>query len=342
MGKMTDALRKARLLKEQKEGKRPAPAEPEDFAAAPGPETKQVEAIPTEAPPGEPEAVEAGPAPTPVAAAPETEKRPVLPEVAVEGPEPAGAEAAPPEPAPEASAVLPEVEVEPEPVTVEAPEGAPVLPELEPTPVETGMPYLSAHHHKDGRTADEFRALKNQLLAEAPPARVILVTSCVPGEGKTTLAVNLAISFANSYGEKVVLVDGNVVRPKIGEILSLPEDGLIQVIRGHLAPEDAVVKTDIPGLWALSAGRSDGRDEGLLDSRSVVEMLSLLRRRFTRVVMELPSARDAAEGLALLERGDVVLIPVMQSRTRRRRLRRFLTKATGRGAGKLHCVFIKA
>lgn len=363
MGKMTDALRKARLLKEQKEGKGPAPAEPEDFAAAPpGPETKQAEAIPTEAPkkgspvaeapPAEPEAVEAGPAPPPVAAAPETEKKPFLPEVEGKRPEPAGAEVALPEPAPEAavekeptpeaSTVLPEVEVQPQPLTVEVPERASVLPELEPTPVETGIPYLSAHHHKDGQTADEFRALKNQLLAEGSPARVILVTSCVPDEGKTTLAVNLAISFANSYGEKVVLVDGNVVRPKIGEILSLPEDGLIQVIRGHLAPEDAVVKTDIPGLWALSAGRSDGRDEGLLDSRSVVEMLSLLRRRFTRVVMELPCARDAAEGLALLERGDVVLIPVMQSRTRRRRLRRFLTKAASRGAGKLHCVFIKA
>jgi|GEM_PF-3333015 len=326
MGKMTDALRKARLLKEQKEGKRPAPAEPEDVAAAP--------------------------VPPPVVAAPEKEEKPVTREVYRQRREPAGTEVASPAPTPQAavekeptpalSTVLPEVEGKPEPVTVEVPERESVLPELEPSPVETDTPYLSAYHHKDGQTADEFRALKNQLTAEGSPARVILVTSCVADEGKTTLAVNLAISFANTYGEKVVLVDGNVARPKIGEIFRLPEDGLVQVIRGHLALEDAVVKTDIPGLWAVSVGRSDGHQEGLLDSRSAAEMLSLLRRRFTRVVMELPSVRDTVEGLALLERGDVVLVPVMQSRTRRKRLRRFLAKAASRGARKVHCVFIKA
>ena len=125
-------------------------------------------------------------------------------------------------------------------------------------------------------------------------------------------------------------MDGNIVRPKIGEVLKLPEDGLFQVVRGHLLPEDSAVKTDIPGLWALSAGRDDGRREGLLDSKPVAELLNWLRKRFTRVIMELPSVSDTGEGLGLLALADVVLIPVMKRRTRRRRLRRLLAKAARR------------
>ena len=364
MGKMTDALRKARQLKEEKQrGRADVAADVEGRSvstAAARTEADVVEASPTETPAG-PTVV---PEPSrPAAPAPEEKAppapvlRPAEPQVEPSPSRPEEAEtvlAVPPaeEPtprvpgrrkaAPAVSVVLPDVEPRGEPPTVTVPRHQAVLPEVEPSPLDKDTPYLVVHSHKDGRTADEFRTLKNQLTSGGSPARVILVTSCVAGEGKTTVAANLAVSFANTYGEKVVLVDGNIVRPKIGELLKLPEDGLVQVVRGHLHPEDCAVKTEIPGLWALSAGINDGRREGLLDSKPVAELLTRLRKRFTRVVMELPPLRDTGEGLSLFPLADVVLIPVMKSRTRRGRLRRFLAKAANHGAGRLHCVFIQA
>jgi Mrp family chromosome partitioning ATPase len=246
------------------------------------------------------------------------------------------------QPAARTSAVLPEVEPGPEIAAAQSPARTSVLPEIEPTPVETGSPYLSVHYQKDGRTADEFRRLKNQLAADGPTARSILVVSCGPGEGKTTLAMNLAAIFANTFGEKVLLVDGNVLRPKIGEVLCLPGEGLAQAIRGRIPVEEAVVKTDVPGLWAVSAGGSEERSEGLLDSKSLAEVLLRFRSRFTRVIMELPPAGDAPEGLALVSQADIVLIPVMRSRTRRKALRRLLETIKDRGGRKVYCVFVKA
>ena len=364
MGKMTDALRKARLLKEQKErGEVDVPAEtdapvspPSALTPQPPAPTPPSAATPEPPAPTPPPVTEEKPRPAPVPdlvfeeqevepawLRVQKEVEPPSPVSVLPQEEPTSAEA--PEErvsAPAVSVVLPEVEPRGEPPTVAVSDRKTVLPEVEPTPVETDTSYLAVHYHKDDRTADEFRALKNRLTATGSPARVILVTSCVAGEGKTTIATNLALSFANTYGEKVVLVDGNIVRPKIGELLKLPEDGLFEVVRGHLTSEDSAVKTDFPGLWALSAGRNDGRREGLLDSKPVADLLSRLRKRFTRVIMELPPISDTGEGLDLFPLADVVLIAVMKRRTRRRRLRRFLAKAANRGAGKLHCVFIEA
>ena len=329
MGKMTDALRKARLRKKQKEGSQGgAPTEVERPVVPPAPpEASRPTGGQGRPPEGEPQTQRREPEsiawesqPAPVAAEAEVTKAPTA----------------------KASVIWPEVEPQAQPAVPTAPVRETVLPEVEPTPVEANRTYMSVHYRKDDRTAEEFRRLKNHLSTQGASAQVILVTSCGPDEGKTTLVVNLAVSFANTYGEKVVLVDGNMLRPKIGEVLSLPEEGLGQIIRGHMRAEEATVKTDIPGLWAVSAGESAGRSEGLLDSKAPVELLGRLRRRFTRVVMELPAASDAPEALALASQADVVLIPVMRSRTRRRRLRRLIQRINNHSPDKVRCVFVEA
>ncbi|HUV38844.1 MAG TPA: hypothetical protein VMY39_04490 [Planctomycetota bacterium] len=338
MGKMTDALRKAGLLKD------------EDRAAAP-----------TEAP--DVEAAEAKPAPEPATkpAAKPAPKRPDArptspPKLRIVVPDETPTRRSSPVPRTEPVPARPAAEssrhkmtslifpsVEPAPASapvVREVEPRPVLPEVEPTPVEANRIYLSTHYSKDDRTADEFRALKTRLAAGASPAQVILVASASPGEGKTMLATNLALSFAHTYGEKVVLVDANVARPKIGSVLELGETGLGDVVRGGIRPEEAAARTDITGLWAVSAGRTGDRSEGLLDRRAVKGLLDELRRRFTRVVMELPAESDSADALAPAGLADVVLVPVLRSRTRRRALRRLIERLRDRGARRIHCVFV--
>jgi len=333
MGKMTDALKKAGLLKERKD----VVASPQDaFSQTPEPKPE------TEEPPAAPPPLPKQEKPTPpelrlVARETPTIRSSPVPKIE---PTPAGPTAG--GASKMTSLIFPRAEPEVKSTPAEAVEERPVLPEVEPTPIEVNRTYLSTHYSKDDRTADEFRQLKSRLAAEAAPAQVILVVSCSPDEGKTTLATNLAVSFANTYGEKVVLIDGNLSRPRIGEVLALGEDGLGEVIRGHIRPEESAVKTEIPGLWAVPAGRSGDRSEGLLDSRPVKELIKQCRRRFTRVIMELPAECDAADALAPVSQADVVIIPVMRSRSRRKDLCKLIERAGNHGARNVHCVFIDA
>ena len=359
MGKMTDALRKAMLLKEQKAGH--SPAAPPGIEPAPSLSRESAKREPvvekTEPKPVSP------PKPSTViidrthrlwtaredrmrgvGVLPQVEEEIQVPPVKREKPTFSTLifpEVAAEELKTEVPGVLPEVEPTSEPVVEQVPGPETVLPEVEPTPVDATSPYLSVHCHKDDRTADEFRRLKSRLTDRSSPARLILVGSCTRGEGKTTVAMNLAISFANTYGEKVVLVDGNVAHPKIAEVLKVPARGLEEVIRGHIRPEEAAVRTDIAGLWVVPAGEDLERSEGLLDSKSVIELLGVLQKRFTRVIMELPAVSDAPECLSLVAHADAVLVPVLRGRTRRTKLLRLLGRIKDNGAPKVHCVFVE-
>jgi Mrp family chromosome partitioning ATPase len=420
MGKMTDALRKAKLLKDQREGR--VSAEAEVLAAPPSPapaiaseKSKPAEptpvriasvVLPPSPPPREellavvPPAsiIETEPdadaemelqdiaslsiieepieevAPPPPAPKPEPEVRrpkaveppkpakrsafvfqtvderpapPPKPEVKVE---PVVAEAMADKPVAEIVAVEPVVVieppapavVEPAPVAPVAAVPAPVLPEVEPTPKPSHLPYLSVHYGRDEKLCDAFRRLKARLNEESP-ARLILVTSARPGEGKTTVALNLAASYANTFGEKVVVVDGNAAQPKITELLEAPAGslGLSGAVRGRASAGDFAVETGIRNLFLVPPGEEKRRD-GLLDSDGMRSLLAELRKHFTRVIVELPAAQDLPEGLSLAAQADVVLVPVLRSRSRRKTVKRLVETLKNRGASRVRCVFLDA
>jgi len=331
MGKLTDALIKAGRLK-GKPAETPAEKTPETPA-----EAAPKEPEPTREKPKRPVAADATPKLRLVTGQPRTSRTSPVPKEDFVPAQPAARQR------PKmTSLIFPVTEPETSPDLETPSESRPVLPEVEPTPREATRTYLSVHTNVDERTGAEFRRLRGQLIAVAPPARVILIGSARPGEGKTALATNLAVSFANTYGERVVLVDGNVARPKIGEVLELADDGLGDVVRSRAVAEDVAAKTRIAGPWAVPAGRTGRRSEGMLASKPVAELLDTLRRRFTRVIVELPAHSDAPEALALASQADVLLIPVMRSRTRRRDLRKLIAKAREHGTARVHCVFIDA
>ncbi len=288
------------------------------------------------------------PVPTPVAA-----KAP-----AIEPPPPVEAKPAPrlempaqprkEEPAPviawsPESAPVRSTEPEPSKAAPTSPAPAPVLPEVESTPKPAHLPYLSVHYGRDERLSEQFRRLKARLNEEGQ-ARLILVASSRTGEGKTTVAMNLAAGFANTYGERVVFVDGNVTRPKAAEVLEIGDEtpGLARAVRGLVSAEEAALKTAISGLWVVRADAPGRGGEGLLDSDGMRSLIAELRRRFTRVIVEIPALEDRGEGLTLAAQADVVLVPVMKSTSRRKAVRRLVDTLKDRGASRVRCVFIEA
>lgn len=134
---------------------------------------------------------------------------------------------------------------------------------------------------------EEFRIIKRQVLITAAEARAgrgpanggrVLVSSALPGEGKTFCAVNLALSIAAEKDVEVLLVDADFAKPSVLSTLGLPGGrGLLDALADpRLAIEDCVLGTDIPGLFVLPAGHSTGAETELLASLATKQVLDRL------------------------------------------------------------------
>lgn len=137
-----------------------------------------------------------------------------------------------------------------------------------------------------GRLADEVRRVKRPLLDNAsgksakPPAfgSRIMVTSAVPGEGKTFTAVNLALGLAREPDFEVLLVDGDVPKSDITRVLGLEDSpGLMDVLADERhKPADIIVRTDVPNLLVAPAGKRHPLTSELFGGRRMEYVLAEL------------------------------------------------------------------
>ena len=171
------------------------------------------------------------------------------------------------------------------------------------------------------KTADEFRILKRPLLANArgasgtPVARgnLIMVTSSVPGEGKSYVSVNLAMSIAMEVDSTVLLVDGEVIAPGIPQVLGLPPaKGLVDLLTdSKLDVSDVLLRTNVPRLSLLPAGTANERASELLASAAMMQLLDELSSRYTdRIILfDSPPLLPSTESRVLASRmGQIVMV----------------------------------
>ena len=138
--------------------------------------------------------------------------------------------------------------------------------------------------------AEEFRIIKRPLIANAfgqGTARVkngnlIMVTSSLPGEGKSFCALNLAISMAMEMDRTVLLIDADVAKPRIPEYLGIHADkGLLDVLQDKdLKLSDVMIRTDIAKLTILPAGRTYKRATELLASAAMTRLVEDIGNRY--------------------------------------------------------------
>ncbi|MCU0811163.1 MAG: XrtA-associated tyrosine autokinase [Thiobacillaceae bacterium] len=138
--------------------------------------------------------------------------------------------------------------------------------------------------------AEEFRIIKRPLIANAfgqGTARVkngnmIMVTSSLPGEGKSFCAINLAISMAMEMDRTVLLIDADVAKPRVPEYLGIHADkGLLDVLQDpNLKLSDVLIKTDIAKLTILPAGRTYKRATELLASEAMNRLVEDIGNRY--------------------------------------------------------------
>lgn len=186
--------------------------------------------------------------------------------------------------------------------------------------------------HDGGRTpaAEDFRIIKRPLLraavtavaAGAPNGNLIVVTSALPGEGKTYCAINLAMSIAMEKDHTVLLVDADVARPSVLKVLGLPPaPGLMDLLLGDdMDASDVILRTNIPALSLLPAGRSNKHATELLASQAMSMLLAEIASRYTDriVIFDSPPLLLTTEANVLAaQMGQVVMVIEAESTTQR-------------------------
>ena len=153
----------------------------------------------------------------------------------------------------------------------------------------------------------EFRAIKRKLLASARgansntfPKNMIMVTSALPGEGKTFTATNLALSLAAERDLRVLLIDGDVIKPTIGTLFDPPADtGLTDLLNGNCDDLGSIMHrcSDVPNLSVVFSGKYDARAPELISSRRTADLFLEISQRYQDrlVIFDTPPVLGSAE-----------------------------------------------
>ncbi|MGN9813490.1 polysaccharide biosynthesis tyrosine autokinase [Micromonospora sp. BQ11] len=149
------------------------------------------------------------------------------------------------------------------------------------------------------------------------PARVIAVTSALQGEGKTTLSCNLAIALAEA-GWRVLLVDADLRRPKVGDYLGLDAGiGLTDVLVGDVGVGDVVQRWGDKSLLVLPSGSAPPNPSELLGSKAMADLLLALRESADIVIIDTAPLLAVTDGVVVAVQADGALLVTQQGRTSR-------------------------
>ncbi|MGZ4518441.1 MAG: polysaccharide biosynthesis tyrosine autokinase, partial [Mycobacteriaceae bacterium] len=173
------------------------------------------------------------------------------------------------------------------------------------------------------RTAEDYRQLKTnlQFLSVDEPPKVIMVSSALPAEGKTTLTINLALALAES-GLRVALVEADLRRPRVTHYLDLVNGaGLTNVLAGTAEFDEVVQAYGTTGVNVLAAGPTPPNPGELLASAHMSTLLDKLRGTHDYVIIDAPPLLPVADASGLAPVVDGVLLSVRYGSTRKDQLR---------------------
>ncbi|VFQ44324.1 CpsD/CapB family tyrosine-protein kinase [Desulfoluna butyratoxydans] len=172
-----------------------------------------------------------------------------------------------------------------------------------------------------GFGAEQFRAVKTSIMfpADGREIRTLLVTSAVPGEGKTFVAANIAASIAGSMDNHVLVVDSDMRHPSMAAYFSLSPQvpGLDYYLNHRCALEEVIYHTEIDKLSVLPAGGGVPNPSELITSSTMTRMIGEVRERYEDryVIIDSPPPLFAPETIALAKHVDGIIVVVRNDKT---------------------------
>lgn len=173
---------------------------------------------------------------------------------------------------------------------------------------------------------EAIRTIRTALLipASSGKERVIVVTSTVPGEGKSSLSINLATALGQL--ERVLVIDADLRRSTLTATLGLPPDtlGLTDLVKGSTTLEQCVQR--IKGVDVLCTGRASGRPLEVLSSARMRETMQMLRGRYDRIIVDSPPLHAVSDTQVLANLADSVLFVIQSHATPHSRVEKALAR----------------
>ncbi len=174
--------------------------------------------------------------------------------------------------------------------------------------------------------ADQYRVIKRPLIANAigrgaatvKHGNLIMVTSALPGEGKSFTSINLAMSIASELDHTVMLVDADVARPSVLRMLGLePGPGLLDLLEGNAEMSDVLLRTNVDKLTVLPSGRVHPRATELLASDAMEQLLDDMATRYPDriIIFDSPPLLLTTESRVLASHMGQIVIVVQADRT---------------------------
>ncbi|WP_369371116.1 polysaccharide biosynthesis tyrosine autokinase [Promicromonospora sp. Populi] len=190
---------------------------------------------------------------------------------------------------------------------------------------------VPATHDPLSTRAEAYRRIQTNLsfVDATTPARVLVVTSSVPGEGKSTTAINLASTYAES-GSHVLLIDCDMRRPSIAPTLGLEDAaGLTTVLVGRSAMEDLVQRYGPGPLDVLPLGPIPPNPHQLIASDATRDLLKAARAAYDVVIIDAPPLLPVSDAAILSTMADGVVVVAGARRVRRQQLTQALRSLAG-------------
>ena len=194
-----------------------------------------------------------------------------------------------------------------------------------------------------GDYIEAMRLIRTRLERQMTDKKVLMVTSSISGEGKSTVAANLAISMALK-GKKVALVDCDLRNPSLAGIFRLTEKypGLVSLLRGKCTLEETLYdvksRDESIGLSLIPGGERESRLVEILGSDAMGSLIATLRERYDVVILDTPPSAILVDAMMLLSYVDAVTYVIMSDFARRRYIFNGVEELTSGDAPIVGCI----
>jgi len=173
-------------------------------------------------------------------------------------------------------------------------------------------------------SAEQFRMLRTQIFLQSPnPPHSILITSTTPAEGKTMVAVNLAVAISQDIQKKAILIDGDLRKPSTYFGISPYSKGLSDYLSNQTSLSE-ILSSVTENLWIIPAGTSTEKPAELVGSKKMRELVTVLHEfeGDTYIIIDSPPILSTTEPTLLSKIVDGVIVVVMADRTPRESVKR--------------------